>query len=199
MLYILNSPIVEYLSQHIEALLFSAEQPITVPEIGACLEEVFGLALMAEDITGRIEDLGERYRTGPYAFELVQSGSGYQFLTKPAYHETLNIFLKNKTQKKLSRASLETLSIIAYKQPVSKLELERVRGVNCDYALQKLLEKELINISGRSEGPGRPLIYITGEKFLQYFGIQSLRDLPSSREFRDADATSLGDAGYFEH
>jgi segregation and condensation protein B len=180
----------EYISQHIEALIFTAEQPISTEEIRGCLEEVFGLSLSEDDLLGRIEEMSERYRNESFAFEVVQMGNGFQFLTKPAFHETLNVFLRNKVRKKLSKASLETLSIIAYKQPVSKSELERIRGVNCDYALQKLLEKELILISGRSEGLGRPLLYATGEKFLHYFGIHSLKDLPLPKEFREHEFTA---------
>jgi segregation and condensation protein B len=88
-------------------------------------------------------------------------------------------------KKRLSRSALETLSIIAYKQPVTKSELERIRGVNCDYAIQKLLEKELVAIQGRSDGPGRPLLYGTSDKFMDYFGLKSLDDLPKPKEFRE--------------
>ena len=127
----------EYISQHIEALIFAADQPISIEDIQGCLEEVFGLALSEEEVMSRIEEISNRFVNESFAFELIQSGNCFQFLTKPAFHGTLNVFLRNKTRKKLSKASLETLSIIAYKQPVSKLELERIRGVNCDYAVQK--------------------------------------------------------------
>ena len=89
--------------------------------------------------------------------------------------------------KRLSQAALETLSIVAYKQPVSKTELEQIRGVSCDYAIQKLLEKELVEIQGRSDAPGRPLVYGTSEKFMDYFGIKSLKDLPKPKDFKDVE------------
>ena len=171
----------EYISQHIEALIFAADQPISIEDIQGCLEEVFGLALSEEEVMSRIEEISNRFVNESFAFELIQSGNCFQFLTK------------------LSKASLETLSIIAYKQPVSKLELERIRGVNCDYAVQKLLEKELILISGRSEGPGRPLLYATGEKFLHYFGINSLKDLPLPKEFKEHEFTAGEESDFSEN
>lgn len=189
----------EYISQHIEALIFAADQPISIEDIQGCLEEVFGLALSEEEVISRMEEISNRFVNESFAFELIQSGNCFQFLTKPAFHGTLNVFLRNKTRKKLSKASLETLSIIAYKQPVSKLELERIRGVNCDYAVQKLLEKELILISGRSEGPGRPLLYATGEKFLHYFGINSLKDLPLPKEFKEHEFTTGEESDFSEN
>jgi segregation and condensation protein B len=189
----------EYISQHIEALIFAADQPISIEDIQGCLEEVFGLALSEEEVMSRMEEISNRFVNESFAFELIQSGNCFQFLTKPAFHGTLNVFLRNKTRKKLSKASLETLSIIAYKQPVSKLELERIRGVNCDYAVQKLLEKELILISGRSEGAGRPLLYATGDKFLHYFGINSLKDLPLPKEFKEHEFTAGEESDFSEN
>ena len=118
---------------------------------------------------------------------MLEIAEGYQFLTKGAYHNTVGTLLKQKTRKRLSRAALETLAIVAYKQPVSKSEIEKIRGVNSDYALQKLLEKELVSIVGRSEGPGKPLLYGAGDKFMNYFGLKSIKDLPQPKEFKDPD------------
>ena len=97
--------------------------------------------------------------------------------------------LKQNENKKLSKAAMETLSIIAYKQPVTKSEIEAIRGVNCDYAVQKLLERDLVDIIGRSEGPGRPLIFKTSTFFMNYFGLKSIKDLPSIKEFTDSENT----------
>ena len=99
------------------------------------------------------------------------------------------MFLRQTTRKRLSRSALETLSIVAYKQPVSKPELEKIRGVSCDYAIQKLLEKELVMIVGRSDGPGKPLLYATSAKFMDYFGLKSIEDLPQPKEFQEPDNT----------
>lgn len=190
--------ILEYLSQHIESLIFAAEQPITLEEIGSSLEEVFGLSFHAEDLAGAISDLQTRYRGDDFAFEIVEIASGFQFFTKPTYHRTIGAYLKQTMKKRLSQAALETLSIIAYKQPVSKSELERIRGVSCDYAMQKLLEKELITITGRSEGPGKPLLYGTSPKFMDYFGLRSIEDLPRPKEFKDPDENSIGEQAPIE-
>jgi segregation and condensation protein B len=111
------------------------------------------------------------------------SGGGWQFLSKKEYHKTIAQLNGEKFLKKLSAAAMETLSIIAYKQPVTKGEIESIRGVNADYAVQKLLEKELIIISGRNENlPGHPLIYSTSKSFMDYFGINSSEDLPKIKE-----------------
>src|SRR6202008_1249569 len=118
-----------------------------------------------------------------YPFEVIMSGGGWQFLTKAAYHKTVAQLNGDKFLKRLSVASLETLAIIAYKQPITKSEIEAIRGVNCDYAVQKLLEKDLILISGRNEeAVGKPLIYSTSKSFMDYFGINSPEDLPKLSE-----------------
>ena len=101
--------------------------------------------------------------------------------------------IKQNTKTRLSQAAMETLAIIAYKQPVSKSELEEIRGVSCDYALQKLLEKELVLITGRSESPGRPLLYGTSDKFMEYMGINALSDLPKPKDFKEVE-NSIGEA-----
>jgi segregation and condensation protein B len=179
----------DYLSQHIESIIFTAEQPIALPEIQQTLEEALGLQFHLDELGSTLEQLKLRYQGEMYAFEIVEIAGGYQFMTKAAYHGTVGTYLKQTMQRKLSRAALETLSIVAYKQPVSKSDMERIRGVNCDYALQKLLEKELVSITGRSEGPGRPLLYGTGQKFMDYFGLKSIKDLPQLKEFQEAEQT----------
>jgi segregation and condensation protein B len=175
------------LSQHIESLIFTAETPIGMEEIRDCLEESFGLQFHQEELDKTLEQIKEKYKDEVYPFEIVEIAGGFQFLTKGAYHHTVGIYLKQTTKKRLSRSALETLSIIAYKQPVSKGELEKIRGVNCDYAIQKLLEKELVTITGRSEGPGRPLLYGTSPKFMDYFGLKSLDDLPKPKDFKEPE------------
>ncbi|RME97532.1 MAG: SMC-Scp complex subunit ScpB [Bacteroidetes bacterium] len=173
----------EQLVQHIESLVFTADHPISVEEITSVLEESFGVKFPAEEIEAAIAQLRERYQAETYAFEICEIAGGYQFMTKGIYHHTVGVFLRQTTRKRLSRSALETLSIVAYKQPVSKPELEKIRGVSCDYAIQKLLEKELVVIVGRSDGPGKPLLYGTSEKFMDYFGLRSLEDLPTPKEF----------------
>jgi segregation and condensation protein B len=174
----------EKLPQQIESLIFATDHPVRVPEILEVLEEAFGARFPEEEILQAVETLRAKYADEAFAFELVEINEGYQFLTKGAYHHTVGIYLKQTTRKRLSRSAIETLSIVAYKQPVTKTELEKIRGVSCDYALQKLLEKELVTIVGRAETPGRPLLYGTSDKFMDYFGLKSLQDLPTPKEFK---------------
>ncbi|MEO7522579.1 MAG: SMC-Scp complex subunit ScpB [Ferruginibacter sp.] len=171
---------------HIEALIFASDKPLTAPEITELVNTALGFI---EDRAGldqvetAIEGIKEKYDTEFYAFELKQSGGGWQFLTKAEYHKTVALINGDKFIKRLSQASLETLAIIAYKQPITKSEIESIRGVNCDYAVQKLLEKDLVIISGRNEDAvGKPLIYATSKSFMDYFGINSADELPKISE-----------------
>ncbi|MCS7035179.1 MAG: SMC-Scp complex subunit ScpB [Saprospiraceae bacterium] len=177
----------DFLKQHIEALIFVSPQPIGVADMSATLAEAFQAEIPENDLLQAIAQLHEQYQSPEYAFELVEIAGGFQFMTKGAYHNTIAIHLRQTARRRLSQAALETLAIIAYKQPVTKTEIEAIRGVNCDYALQKLLEKELVVISGRSEGPGRPLLYSTSEKFMDYLGIKSLNDLPKPKDFKEIE------------
>jgi segregation and condensation protein B len=177
----------DFLKQHIEALIFASPSAIPFAEIQSVLQENFQTEVSAETIHAALEQIRSTFLQGDFAFELVEIAGGYQFLTKGAYHSTVSIHLKQTTKKRLSQAAMETLAITAYKQPVSRSELEEIRGVNCDYALQKLLEKELVMIVGRSDGPGRPLLYGTTEKFMDYMGIKSLTDLPKTKDFKEVE------------
>jgi segregation and condensation protein B len=135
------------------------------------------------DVLESIEEINEQLAVDDFAFQIYAIGGGYQFLTKPDYQDAVGLFLKQKSKRKLSASSLETLAIIAYKQPISKSGIEQIRGVSCDYAIQKLLEKELIQIKGKAETIGRPIIYGTTQKFMDYFGINHLKDLPQLKDF----------------
>lgn len=171
---------------HIEALIFASEKPLAVTEIVELLNNALGFIedrATPEQVEVAIDAIAEKYQSEFYAFGLIESGGGWQFLTKAEYHKTIAQLNGDRFLKKLSVASIETLSIIAYKQPVTKSEIEAIRGVNCDYAVQKLLEKELIIISGRREDAvGKPLIYTTSKNFMDYFGINSATDLPKIKE-----------------
>ncbi|MBS1671259.1 MAG: SMC-Scp complex subunit ScpB [Bacteroidetes bacterium] len=171
---------------HIEALIFASDKPLTALEIVELINNAF--AFMEERVTldqieSCIAGIKEKYASEFYPFEVKESGGGLQFLTKVDYHKTLAQLNGDKFLKRLSTAALETLAIIAYKQPITKGEIEAIRGVNSDYSVQKLLEKELIVISGRNENmPGHPLIYATSKNFMDYFGINTTDDLPKIRE-----------------
>ncbi len=176
-----------FLQQHIEALLFASPQPLALASIKSVLDEALQTDVTEVAVQAALEQIRTRLRQDTSAFELVEIAGGYQFMTKGAYHHTVAVHLQQTTKKRLSQAALETLALVAYKQPVTKSELEEVRGVNCDYALQKLLEKELVSIAGRSDGPGRPLLYTTSEKFMDYLGIKSLHDLPKPKDFKEVE------------
>ncbi|MEY3645117.1 MAG: hypothetical protein RLZZ207_1815 [Bacteroidota bacterium] len=173
----------DFLHRHIEALIFCAPEPLGVNEMVSCLSEMFGAVVPAKDVELALADLCSKYGEPEFSFALEKLGGGYQFLTKPAYQPSISILLRQNSHKRLSTAQLETLSIIAYKQPLTKGDVEQIRGVSCDYSLQKLLEKELIEIKGKSDGIGRPLIYGTSQKFMDYFGINSILDLPQPKDF----------------
>jgi segregation and condensation protein B len=136
-----------------------------------------------DQVESSLEGILEKYNSEFYPFEVRMSGGGWQFLTKKEFHKTVAQLNGDKFLKRLSAAALETLAIVAYKQPVTKGEIEAIRGVSSDYAVQKLLEKELIIITGRNEKmPGHPLVYATSRNFMDYFGINSPEDLPKIKE-----------------
>ena len=171
---------------HIEALIFASDKSLSTDEIVELVNNALGFIdnrASFDQIESAINGIKEKYATEFYSFELKQSGGGWQFLTKPEFHKTVALLNGDKFLKRLSAASLETLAIIAYKQPITKSEIESIRGVNCDYAVQKLLEKDLIIISGRNEDAvGKPLIYATSKSFMDYFGINNASELPKINE-----------------
>jgi len=184
---------VDFLLNHIEALIFCSPQPIKLADIKACLSEMFGADVPEEDILGAIQRIEEKFTAEEFSFQLFQAGGGYQFLTKPAYQTSISILLKQQSKKRLSTSAMETLAIIAYKQPISKTEIENIRGVNCDYAVQKLLDKSLIEITGKADTIGRPMLYGTTPKFMEYFGINELTELPIPKDFSTSDVNTIGE------
>ncbi len=175
-----------FLIPHIEVLIFASEKPLTALEIVELINNAFGFMeerVSLDQVESCINGIKEKYSSEFYPFEVKESGGGLQFLTKATFHKTIAQLNGDKFLKRLSNAALETLAIIAYKQPITKGEIEAIRGVNSDYSVQKLLEKELIQIGGRNEKlPGHPLIYNTTKNFMDYFGINSAADLPKIRE-----------------
>lgn len=171
---------------HVEALIFASDHPLPATEILELLNNSQGFLedlATIDQVESAIEAISEKYNSGFYAFEIRESGGGFQFLTKRDYYPTVAQLNGDKYLKKLSTAALETLAIIAYKQPITKGDIEAIRGVNSDYSLQKLLEKELIIISGRKEdAPGKPLLYATSRSFMDYFGLNHPDDLPRIKE-----------------
>ncbi|AEW01509.1 SMC-Scp complex subunit ScpB [Niastella koreensis] len=185
---------------HIEALIFASEKPLTTLEITDLINQAFGFMedkITLDQIESAIEGILEKYKAEFYPFEVRESGGGWQFLTKKDFHKTVAQLNGDRFLKRLSTAALETLSIVAYKQPVTKSDIEAIRGVSSDYAIQKLLEKDLIVITGRNENlPGHPLVYGTSKNFMDYFGLNTTDDLPKLKEVLDDNyvaPTVIGD------
>lgn len=182
----------DFLQNHIEALIFCSPSPAKLADIKSCLSEMFNAEVPEEDILGAIQKLEEKFVSDEHAFQLFKSGGGYQFLTKPAYQTSIGIMLKQQSKKRLSTSAMETLSIIAYKQPISKTEVENIRGVNCDYAVQRLLDKGLVEIQGKADTIGRPILYGTSPKFMEYFGINEITELPTPKDFSN-EVNTIGE------
>lgn len=176
----------------IEALIFASEKSITIDEIDQVLLELGDSKADPKNTLKAIENIKEKYASLNLAIELVQINGGYQFLTRKEYYPAINQLQIQRSKKKLSQASIETLAIIAYKQPITKLEIEQIRGVNCDYTVQKLLDKELISITGKAETVGKPILYGTSGVFMDYFGINSSADLPQLKDLHQ-DTNAIGE------
>ena len=171
----------------IEAIIFAADEPIKAKDILNIIFETDGksVKLNEKDLEQAIEVLNKKYDDYDLSFRIISVSNGYIFATKEEFASYLSSMDKERAKKRLSQSALETLSIIAYKQPITKAELEKIRGVNSDYIISTLLEKKLITIVGRAESPGRPLLYGTTDEFLLYFGLKSLSDLPKPREIEE--------------
>lgn len=168
----------------IEGLVFASEDPITSDELVRAILAIDGetTAISSEDIDSAVDLINLKYEPAHFPFKIVKIAGGFLFATKPELSKYLGYLNSEKIKRRLSQASLETLSIIAYKQPITKPDIEAIRGVNSDYILSTLLDKRLITISGRAETVGRPLLYGTTEEFLKYFGLNKISDLPKPRE-----------------
>lgn len=168
----------------IEALIFASDEPISSPEIIKAVKGIDGeeIDINENDILETINSLNENYNKENRSFQILKIAGGFSFGTKVDFAKYLGFLSSEKSKRRLSQAALETLAIIAYKQPITKPEIENIRGVNSDYIMNILLEKKLITISGRSETVGRPLLYTTTNEFLIYFGLNKISDLPKPRE-----------------
>lgn len=181
-----------HLAGILEAMLFTSETPMGADELLQVLQQdqKFRDQLSKSQIAEALEVLKQRYDAAEGAIEMRKIGGGFQFLTKAVYAPYVKLSAAVKDQKKISRSALETLAIIAYRQPITKAEVEYIRGVNSEYALHKLLDRQLIEPAGRAELPGRPLLYRTTRHFLEHFGIDSMADLPRLQELK-ADEEAL--------
>src|SRR6184192_1495671 len=184
------------LTRVIEALLFSAQKPFSIREIGAVLKSAAAesggpsheLARVSEaEIAAALEQLKMEYVQQQRAFQLIEKADGWQLASDPAFAKWVRQLFPVPKPARLSAPALETLAIIAYRQPITRADVEDVRGVNIDGVLQTLMERGLVKIAGRAEVPGRPLLYETTHFFLDHFGLRNLDELPNVEELRKRD------------
>jgi len=182
------------LKEVIEALIFASQKPITIPEIVSALrtalddsdeEPVRAAAKLKEpEVAALLEELQTEYQAGNRAFQLVEQVSGWTIVTKPEYAVWVRQLYPESKPTRLSGPALETLAIIAYRQPVTRADIEVVRGVAVDGVMQSLLERGLVRIAGRADVPGRPLLYETTQVFMEHFGLRNIEELPNVDELR---------------
>lgn len=167
----------------VEAMIFASPEPVTSDEIcTALLREDESLVITSAEIAGIIVKLNESYEESGRSFSIIHRGRGYTFATDKRYHPWLKYIQHENINRKISQSAIETLAIIAYRQPITKPEIEQVRGVDSGYIIRTLLEKKLISVAGRRDSPGKPLLYKTSDTFLMHFGISSVEELPKPRE-----------------
>jgi segregation and condensation protein B len=170
----------EELKRIVEALLFASPDPLSVRRIKSVVP-----GLETDQVIETLNDLKADYEEDTRSFQIVEIGGGYQLTTKPDYALWVGKLVESRGKQRLSRAALETLAIIAYKQPVLRATLEGIRGVNVDGVLRTLMERDLVRIVGRADGPGRPLLFGTTRDFLMQFGLNKLDDLPGIEEIEE--------------
>jgi segregation and condensation protein B len=171
--------------QAVEALIFASDVPLRPEDVARAYGEVTGTEHGADEVEEAVGRLNAAYRTGGRAFRIQRWAGGLRMATVEEVHPFVSALFEDDAAKRLSRSLLETLAVIAYKQPVTRPEVDHVRGVNSDYALRQLLERDFVTIAGRGEGIGRPLLYATTDRFLEQFGLDALDALPTPREIED--------------
>ena len=174
------------LTSVIESLIFASPDPISSEKLINILGEGDEqLLLDKESLSAYVEKLNDRYEEQGLSFHIEEIGGGYTFVTSPKYHRWLIVYQHQNAYRKLSQSAIETLAIVAYRQPITKPEIDQIRGVDSGYILRQLLEKMLVKVAGRADSPGKPLLYKTSEYFLQHFGINSVDELPKPREIEE--------------
>ncbi len=174
---------IDDLAHIIEAIIFASDEPLNIGTLKSVLDASHTFGRVKPDmIISRINALNSKYESDGAGFHIIEIAEGYQFATRKELAHWVSYLFKEKARRKLSNSALETLAIIAYKQPITKPEIESIRGVNVDYVLHNLLEKEIVTVVGRAETVGRPLLYGTTQRFLKIFALRNLEDLPKLRE-----------------
>lgn len=168
----------------VESLIFASEEEINPRQIKEIIEKG-GVRISVAEVEEAVNVLNEEYKLNNKPFEIIKIAGGFSFATKKEYGRFIGKLFEDKQKKKLSPSALETLAIIAYKQPITRSEMEFIRGVNVDYIVNSLLEKDLITIHGRAETPGRPILYGTTKTFLKVLGLNSVEDLPKLKEINE--------------
>lgn len=167
----------------VEALIFASPGPVSWNKLSDIIRESEEeLILDKLNIYRIVEQLNDRYEQNDLSFRIVEAGGGFTFVTQPRYHPWLSIYQHENAYRKLSQAAVETLAIVAYRQPITKPEVDSIRGVDSGYMLRQLLEKMLVQVSGRADTIGKPLLYKTTDTFLKHFGLNSVDELPKPRE-----------------
>ncbi len=161
----------------VEALIFASDLPLSIAKIKEILND-----LGAREIRKAVKQLNEQYEQCGSALQIVEVAGGFQMVTRPQFAGFVSQLYKSRQGQRLTQKALETLAIIAYKQPITKQEIEHIRGVNVDAVMRTLIERNLVTVVGREKAPGNPLLYGTTKDFLQYFGLKSLDDLPKLKE-----------------
>ena len=174
------------LSSVIEALIFASNEPLSASKIRkVIIDNEQHIEISEETVDEFIQLLNQRYEESGCSFRIERIGGGYTFLTQKKYHYWLSVFQHENAYRKLSQSATETLAIVAYRQPITKPEVDQIRGVDSGYILRQLMEKALIEVAGRGDGPGKPLVYKTSRHFLRHFGLNSVQDLPKPREIEE--------------
>jgi segregation and condensation protein B len=173
-----EEPIETTVESVIEAILFASDESLSATKLAAIVE------ITTKQVNEAVKTLNEKYKAGNHAFRIVQIAGGYQMLTLSPYNHWLKSLLRARSESKLSAAALETLAIIAYKQPIIRADIEAIRGVAVGEMVRSLMYKGLVKITGRADVLGRPMLYGTTKKFLEVFGLNSLKDLPKIEELK---------------
>lgn len=168
----------------VESLIFASDEEITLKEIKDLLDG-FKISVSLKEVEDSISELNDDYEKNGNAFEIIKVAGGFQYATRKKFAHFLGKLTAETQKKKLSQSAIETLAIIAYKQPITRTEIEFIRGVNVDYIVNSLLERDLISIKGRADGPGRPILYGTTASFLKVLGMNSVEDLPKLKEINE--------------
>lgn len=191
------------LIQIIEALIFAAPEPVTTAEIMKAVRRAAAdseapqarewESISQKKIETAIAELGEHLAETERSIELQEGASGWRFVTRSDYADWIRALLPEMRPEKLSPAALETLALVAYRQPITKADIEAVRGVSVDGQIHKLVDRNLIRVGGRADLPGRPMLYETTDEFMEHFGVKDLEDLPNSEELRTVDLPTAED------